>query len=73
MDNSLEEQIAKLTSVLAATRELAAQTAAALEEQREFLETAQAVAHIGSWVAELDGSDRLTWSKEMFRIGEGRR
>ena len=53
---------------LKATRDLASRTATALEHQREFLEKAQEVAHIGSWVAELDGSDRLTWSKEMFRI-----
>ena len=63
-----DAQIASLTAALEATRELAARTAAALEQQREFLEKAQAVAHIGSWIAELDGSDRLTWSKEMYRI-----
>lgn len=39
-----------------------------IEQQREFLEKAQAVANIGSWVAELDGSDRLLWSPEMYRI-----
>ena len=61
-------QIASLSAELEATRDLAARTAAALEQQREILEKAQEVAHIGSWVAELDGSDRLTWSKEMFRI-----
>src|SRR5207247_7791768 len=32
------------------------------------LEKAQEVAHIGSWVAELDGSDRLGWSTETHRI-----
>jgi PAS domain S-box-containing protein len=65
---SADEQIASLTAALKATRDLASRTATALEHQREFLEKAQEVAHIGSWVAELDGSDRLTWSKEMFRI-----
>jgi len=65
---STDEQIASLTAALKATRDLASRTATALEHQREFLEKAQEVAHIGSWVAELDGSDRLTWSKEMFRI-----
>ena len=43
-------------------------TAEALEHHRAFLETAQEVAHIGSWVAELDGSDRLGWSAETHRI-----
>lgn len=65
---STDAQIANLTAALQATRDLASRTATALEHQREFLEKAQEVAHIGSWVAELDGSDRLTWSKEMFRI-----
>jgi two-component system, cell cycle sensor histidine kinase and response regulator CckA len=65
---SADVQIANLTAALKATRDLALRTATALEQQREVLERAQEVAHIGSWVAELDSSDRLTWSKEMFRI-----
>ena len=40
----------------------------ALEQHRGFLEKAQEVGHIGSWVAELDGSDRLAWSAETHRI-----
>jgi PAS domain S-box-containing protein len=43
-------------------------TAEALEQHRTFLEQAQEVAHVGSWVAELDGSDRLGWSAESHRI-----
>jgi two-component system cell cycle sensor histidine kinase/response regulator CckA len=43
-------------------------TAEALEHHRAFLETAQEVAHIGSWVGELDGSDSLGWSAETHRI-----
>ncbi len=43
-------------------------TQQALEEQRAVLEKAQEVAHIGSWVAELAGSGRLTWSQEAYRI-----
>ncbi|MBI3490738.1 MAG: PAS domain-containing protein [Acidobacteria bacterium] len=39
-----------------------------LEETVALLEKAQEVAHIGSWVAELDGSDRLGWSRETHRI-----
>jgi two-component system, cell cycle sensor histidine kinase and response regulator CckA len=42
--------------------------AEALEHHRTFLEEAQGVAHIGSWVADLDGSDRLGWSAESHRI-----
>lgn len=38
------------------------------EEIIALLERAQAVAHIGSWVAELDGSDRMIWSAETHRI-----
>ena len=45
-----------------------ARTAEALDQHRTFLEKAQEVAHIGSWVAELDGSDRLGWSAESHRI-----
>jgi PAS domain S-box-containing protein len=66
--SSADVQIANLTAALKATRDLALRTATALEQQREVLERAQEVAHIGSWIAELDSSDRLTWSKEMFRI-----
>ena len=43
-------------------------TAEALEHHRTFLEQAQEVAHIGSWVAELDGSNRIGWSAESHRI-----
>jgi PAS domain S-box-containing protein len=43
-------------------------TAQALEQHQAFLEQAQEVAHIGSWVAELDGSDRVGWSVESHRI-----
>jgi two-component system cell cycle sensor histidine kinase/response regulator CckA len=43
-------------------------TAEALEQHRSFLEKAQEVAHVGSWVAELDGSRRLGWSAETHRI-----
>jgi PAS domain S-box-containing protein len=46
----------------------AVRTAEALEQHQTFLEQAQEVAHIGSWVAELDGSDRLGWSAESHRI-----
>jgi signal transduction histidine kinase/CheY-like chemotaxis protein len=41
-----------------------------LDQQWALLERAQEVAHIGSWVAELDGSDRLRWSAETYRIFE---
>ena len=40
----------------------------ALQQHRAFLEKAQEVAHIGSWVADLDDSDRLGWSHETHRI-----
>ncbi|HEV3139139.1 MAG TPA: PAS domain-containing protein, partial [Vicinamibacterales bacterium] len=42
--------------------------AQALEQHRAFLERAQQVAHVGSWVADLDESDRLGWSAETHRI-----
>jgi two-component system, cell cycle sensor histidine kinase and response regulator CckA len=46
----------------------AVHTTEALELHRTFLEQAQEVAHIGSWVVDLDGSDRLGWSAESHRI-----
>ena len=46
----------------------AIRTAEALAQQQAILEQAQEVAHIGSWVAEFDGSDRLAWSAEAHRI-----
>ncbi|MBI2947362.1 MAG: PAS domain S-box protein [Verrucomicrobia bacterium] len=41
---------------------------AALQESRRFLEKAQEVAHIGSWISSPDDSGRLTWSDEVYRI-----
>jgi two-component system cell cycle sensor histidine kinase/response regulator CckA len=46
----------------------ALRTEEALEQHRAFLEKAQEIGHIGSWVAELDGSGRLGWSEESHRI-----
>jgi PAS domain S-box-containing protein len=46
----------------------AVRTEQALEQHRAFLEKAQEVAHVGSWVSELDGSGRLGWSAETYRI-----
>jgi two-component system, cell cycle sensor histidine kinase and response regulator CckA len=43
-------------------------TEQALEQHRAFLEKAQEVGHIGSWILELDGSDRLAWSPETYRM-----
>lgn len=40
----------------------------ALEEHWSLLEKAQEVAQIGSWVAEIDGTARLEWSRETHRI-----
>jgi two-component system, cell cycle sensor histidine kinase and response regulator CckA len=42
--------------------------AEAIEQHRAFLEKAQEVAHIGSWVAELDDTNALGWSPETHRI-----
>jgi two-component system cell cycle sensor histidine kinase/response regulator CckA len=42
--------------------------ALAHEWHRTLLEKAQEVAHVGSWVAELDGSGQLSWSAETSRI-----
>ncbi len=44
------------------------ETIAQLEHHRALLEKAQEIAHIGSWVADLDGSGRLEWSAETHRI-----
>jgi signal transduction histidine kinase/ActR/RegA family two-component response regulator len=55
-----DETIARLEASLAAAREL--------REQNGILEKAQEVAHVGSWIAEHDGSARLTWSAETYRI-----
>jgi len=40
----------------------------ALRESQELLERAQQVAHVGSWVSGPAPGDRLTWSREAFRI-----
>ncbi len=41
---------------------------AALSQSRAFLEKAQEVANLGSWVAPISGGGELIWSKECFRI-----
>jgi PAS domain S-box-containing protein len=46
----------------------AVRTAQALEQHRTLLEKAQEIGHIGSWVVELDGSDRVGLSAETHRI-----
>jgi len=46
----------------------AVQAAQALEENRALIERSQEIAHLGSWVAELDASRSLRWSNETCRI-----
>jgi two-component system, cell cycle sensor histidine kinase and response regulator CckA len=58
--------VGRVTSFRDVTRSTT--TEQALEQHRSLLEKAQEVAHVGSWVAELDGSDRLGWSAETHRI-----
>jgi PAS domain S-box-containing protein len=60
----------RIVGIVASFRDIgqAVRTEQSLEQHRAFLEKAQQVAHIGSWVAELDGSDHLTWSTETHRI-----
>jgi two-component system, cell cycle sensor histidine kinase and response regulator CckA len=55
-----EDTAAQLEATRNALREL--------REQKGFLEKAQEVAHVGSWVAEHDGNSQLTWSAETYRI-----
>jgi two-component system cell cycle sensor histidine kinase/response regulator CckA len=46
----------------------------AFEREHVLLEEAQQVAQVGSWVLELDGSDRLEWSRQthtIFGVVEG--
>jgi PAS domain S-box-containing protein len=58
--------IGRVASYRDITQTVRAETA--LEQHRAFLEKAQEVAHIGSWIVELDESRRLQWSQETFRI-----
>src|SRR5437868_1970632 len=48
--------------------EASLETVRELRQQNAFLEKAQEVAHVGSWVAEHDGTSRLKWSAETYRI-----
>ncbi len=61
---------ARIVGRMASFRDIGAaiRTAELLAQHQTFLEQAQEVAHVGSWVAELDGSDRLDWSAEAHRI-----
>ncbi len=60
----------RIVGRVASYRDITQQVGAeqALAQQRAFLEKAQEVAHVGSWVVELDRSNRLTWSRETQRI-----
>jgi PAS domain S-box-containing protein len=40
----------------------------ALRESRDLLEDAQAIAHVGSWTSGIEVSERITWSRECYRI-----
>jgi PAS domain S-box-containing protein len=66
----------RVVAVVASFRDVtdAKRTEQALGQQQALLEKAQEVAQVGSWVAELDGSDRVEWSRQtyrMFGVGEG--
>ena len=60
----------EIVGLVASFRDLthSLRTEQALERYQAFLEKAQEVAHMGSWIAEIDGSDRLVWSTETHRI-----
>src|SRR5262245_3352050 len=60
---------AKLVGMVGSVRDVTKTQRAeeALEQHRAFLERAQEVAHIGSWVADLD-TGHLGWSRETHRI-----
>jgi PAS domain S-box-containing protein len=61
---------AKTVGYVASFRDIseASRMEGALQQERAFLEQAQAVAHIGSWSAEVGGEKRLVWSVEAHRI-----
>jgi PAS domain S-box-containing protein len=44
------------------------QAEAELRESRDLLEEAQAIAHVGSWTSGIEPGERLTWSRECYRI-----
>jgi PAS domain S-box-containing protein len=54
--------VGRVVSYRDITRSVSAERA--LERQRTSLEKAQEIAHIGSWVAELPGSNPFDWSEE---------
>jgi two-component system, cell cycle sensor histidine kinase and response regulator CckA len=60
----------RAAGLVAAYREITgwARAEEAIAEDRAILEKAQEVAHIGSWVAETNGTGRIVWSPEMLRI-----
>jgi len=62
--------LGKIVGRVASFRDIgeSVRAAEALDQHRAFLEQAQEVAHVGSWVAELDGSDHTGWSAETHRI-----
>jgi len=60
----------KIVGVVASFRDVSQslRTEQALERYQAFLEKAQEVAHVGSWIADMDSDDRLGWSTETHRI-----
>jgi two-component system, cell cycle sensor histidine kinase and response regulator CckA len=61
---------AEIVGLVASFRDVsrAARAEAALAQHQAFLEKAQGIAHIGSWVAEIDGPSRIGWSTETHHI-----
>jgi PAS domain S-box-containing protein len=58
------------TVILGIARDIAPRkrTESALREIQHFLETAQEVAHIGSWISKPGQAGELKWSREVYRI-----
>jgi len=63
-----DDEIGQIAHAFDGMAEALAARDRALQDSRAELEKAQEVAHIGSWVWVPGAGDRLTWSREAYRI-----
>ncbi len=71
LERQVQERTEKLVSTVEALQKEAAEhrrTEAELHKNRSFLQQAQSVGGIGSWVSSLGADKRLWWSPECYRI-----
>ncbi len=64
------DHLGRVVGASAVVRDITEQRARerALRASEELLDRAQSIAHVGGWIAHLDGAETLVWTRETYRI-----